>query len=296
MSRKCLHCESSNLFIINTYKHRWTLCKECGCAYSYKKNFYLFSFLPYSPLRKNNAAIEEPGAMYDYFTTPEHLEYVTKHADDFINNFLLKHKVDLKGKKVLDISGGPGRFVKEFERYGATVAVTEINNKAIEYARNQLNIRAEKFDFATDRLQDIFKEKYDIILLGAALMFCRNLQAFLADAHEVLAPGGLLISHRCVEPTLGVLLRTQCDEYNYQVLYSQQTLLDAHEKVGLKLMAREDENDPELYVYDHDNNPVLEILHYLYEIPAINKMKNYSVFPFRARDRRRSHFIFSKSS
>ena len=122
--------------------------------------------------------------------------------------------------------------------------MTEINDNAIKYARQNLGMHAEKFNFFTDKIQNIFMDKFDIVLMGAAVMFCKHLSEFVI---KIIKPNGLLIQHRCVHPTLGVLLRTQFDEYNYQVLYQPETLITEHSKAGFSLQAQENETDPSMY-------------------------------------------------
>ena len=292
MNKLCPYCRSDDLFHINTYKHRWVLCKQCGVGVCGLKKHYLFAFVPVKPLRRNTDFLEDKGKIYDYFVSESHKEYTRKHAHDFISNVIDKYNIEVKNKRILDISGGPGHFLNEFRKLGADIHLTEINDNAIQFANEILNIPTLKFDFDKDDISTMYEDKFDIILMGAAIMFCEDVPKFLSRLCSIIKKGGILIQHRSVVPTLGVLLRTQCDDYNYRVLYQPEALISMHEQEGFRLIAREDEIDAEMYVYDHDAHIVLRNLYRLYERPAVAKLSKFNRYPFRARDRRRSHMIF----
>jgi ubiquinone/menaquinone biosynthesis C-methylase UbiE len=248
--------------------------------------------VPYRRLKKNRDLLDDPGSIYDYFVSEYHIQYSIDSFKDFRQEVIDRHNIDITGKRVLDISGGNGHFADEMRKAGAHVVMTEINEKAIRYAKEKLGIETVGFDFACDRLSNLFHEKFDIVLFRAATMFCTDLDRLAADVKSVLTPGGLSIHTQCVVPTLGVFLRTQCDDYNYKILYQPQHIIGPHEKNGFRLSGRHDETDPTMYVYDHDLNPVLRTLHYLYEFPAVGAIPRDATFPFRARDRRRSDLVF----
>ena len=44
------------------------------------------------------------------------------------------------------MSGGNGHFIKQVENLGATITLTEINKKTIEYARQQHGFETFEFD------------------------------------------------------------------------------------------------------------------------------------------------------
>ncbi len=293
MNKKvCNYCSNTDNFLINTYKHYWLFCKKCGTAVSYHKKDQFLQFLPYRPLQKNIDILEDPGKIYDYFTSDSHKRYVINHANDFINSFLIKNNIQFGNKRILDISGGSGHFVKEFCNYGCEVALTEINDKAIIYAQRELGINTVKFDFEKDSLKPLFKEKFDIVLLGAAIMFCKDIVKFIEDVKLILNPNALVIQHRVVKPTLGVFLRTQYDDYNYQVLYQPDYVERMHIKKGFECILRVDEIDPTGYMHDYDANIILNTLYKPYKYAAEKELSGFKEFEICATDRRWSHMIF----
>ena len=74
----------------------------------------------------------------------------------------------------------------------------------------------------------------------------------------------------------------------------RQFVIDEVMAAGFELVAREDETDPTMYAYDHDQRFGSLFLKLLYEFLAIRKIPAESPFPFRARERRRSMMIFRR--
>jgi hypothetical protein len=172
--------------------------------------------------------------------------------------------------------------------------LTEINEPSIAYARKQHGFETFAFDFNRDRLSAKTSSVYDLILLRAAIMFCRDLPAFAADAHSRVASGGLVIVNHSVKPTLGVMCRVQLDEFSYMVLRQPETVAADFAKAGFELVFRRDETDQSDYVYDHDLLDSWMFLHYLYEIRAARALRAHRVWGFASRDRRRSTMIYRR--
>lgn len=272
---------------LDTYKHYWILCQETGNAYSIKKKPGVINRLMQSyKSQKNNSY-----SIYDYFTSPSHIQWSLEESRKVINEIFNRHKIDPKGKRILDVSGGNGHVADELKKLGADVILTEVNDQAIEYARNHLQVETCKFDFQADSLDKVVNGKFDIVLLRAAIMFCVDMERFLADLEKLLKPGALVVFQYCVIPTLGVLLRTQNDDYSYLALYQPEMLIQFGSGHGLHLVTREDEIDSDPYVVDHDANRKLTFLRIWYEIKGLQVLPFKSKYPFRARDRRRSNMI-----
>jgi tRNA A58 N-methylase Trm61 len=200
-----------------------------------------------------------------------------------MTEMILKHNIEIGGKRILDISGGNGYFAKMLGKYGAKIAMTEYNEKSVEYARNIFQIEAVKFDFNQDCISSLFKGTFDLVLLRAAIMFCLNPRKFLDDLKEIIHKDTLIIVYDSVLPTLGAFLRWQLDDYTYLILYRPETLEKVFEKQGFGLVFRE-KHTP--YAYNLGWGMLGGLLGLIYEIPARLKYKN------RDRVQKSSSFIF----
>ncbi len=277
----------SNTFRVDTHRHIWIIDVNNGNAYSInKKNKSVKSF--FFQHRK-----EDPYSIYNYFSSDGHIQSSIKEGKKLIREIIQKNNISLEGKKVLDISGGNGHVAAEFKKMGARVVLTEVNENAINYAKKNLGIETYQFDFQKDKLSQVVNEKFDIILVRAAIMFCLDIDAFFSEIEKILNPGGMVILQYCVVPTLGTLLITQNDDYNYLALYQPETLIECCKKHHLFLTYRNDEIDRDPYVYGNDANLKLTLLRMWYEFKALQSIPFESIYPFRARDRQRSNMIFS---
>ena len=199
----------------------------------------------------------------------------------------------MQGKTILDVSGGNGHFIQEFKKLGADVSLTEINDPSIDYAKKTHGMKVFKFNFNTDSIKEVIKEKFDIVMLRAAIMFCKDLRVHVKDLKSIINPGGLVVVNHSVIPTLGVILRTQVDEFSYFSLRSPEQVIRHFEEEGFSLVERRDETDPGLYVYDHDLRLRWWILHLFYEWKGVWSLRKFrQKYTFPARDRRRSTLLF----
>ncbi len=286
---KCSECQSGDLVKLTTYKRHWLLCRTCGCGTPRQKSYYPLSFLPCSSFKKSAS---DEASMYDYFVAPVHIEYSLGTAHEFIKDYLKPWNIEVSGKKILDVSGGNGHFLNVFKEMGADVTMTEINEPSIDYARTTHGMKVFCFNFNEHRIDQLTDEKYDIIMLRAAIMFCKDLPQHVQDLKKILKPGGQIIVNHSVIPTLGVAVRVQLDEFSYFSLRQADRVVQIFEKEGFKLEQRRDETDPSLYVYDHDLKLSWRIIHYLYEWYGLRALRKDRIFSFPARDRRRSTMMF----
>jgi SAM-dependent methyltransferase len=224
--------------------------------------------------------------MYDYFVEPAHIEWSIAEGEELIDRYLRPHGVDVAGKSVLDISGGNGHALKQVARAGASVALTEINQRTIEYARETHGFPVFEYNLNEHDLAAVTGRTFDIVLVRACIMFARDLAGFARQVRLVLNPGGLVIVHRFVKPTLGVMVRVQLDEFSYYVLRQPDVIADTFIRSGFELEHRIDEIDPSLYAYDHDVRKHWLLAHYLYEIRNVMKLRRDRPFDLPARDRR----------
>jgi len=281
--------QSDRTLELDTFRHRWILCQETGNAYSIKKKPGLIHWLLQVNQRRKQK--KSSYSIYDYFTSPDHIQWSLEEAQKVVHDIFTAHNINPSGKRILDISGGNGHVADELRKLGATMVLTEVNDVAIEYARNKLNVETYKFDFQADTLSKVVEGKFDIVLIRAAMMFCVDVERFLTDLEKLLKPGAIVVMQYCVVPTLGVLLRTQDDEYSYLALYQADTLIEFCQKHGIRLVDRQDEIDPEPYVFDHDVSRWLTGLRLWYEVKGLRALPFTSKYLFRARDRRRTNMI-----
>lgn len=283
----CLECnEKDNITIIPVYKRNWILCNECGTATSgEEKNNKLLSLLPYDFLKRNHG--EED--IYDYFVSPAHEDVSKKNYANFMKLFS-KYITGIENKNIIDISGGSGHFLSNFKaKYSL---LTEINDKAIDFARDKLKLNAVKFNFNTQKIDELIEtecgsKKFDIVMLNACLMFCKDLDSFVSSLKKILSKDGVIIAHANVEPTIGVMARTQFDDFSYLVLRRKNSLRK-HFESDFDLLEESSYEDiyPE-YVTSHDLNRVTRFLKLYYTEKAISKLvKNPKAFAnFRYKDR-----------
>ena len=290
----CPLCRSNELVRVDTYKREWRLCSRCGAGHPAQKRTYPLSFIPHPTFRRRVDATE--GSMYDYFVHPSHIEYSIGTAHEFLRDYVDPLHIDLRSKKILDVSGGNGHFLKVLTQRGAVGVLTEINKPSIDYARKEHGFETFQFDFNRDRLSALTADEFDVVLLRAAIMFCRDLPGFIADARQRIRASGLVVVNHSVKPTLGVLCRVQLDEFSYMVLRQPETVIGDFEAAGFELVFRRDETDQSDYVYDHDLVNSWMLLHYLYEIKGALALRKHRMFGFPARDRRRSTMIFRKKA
>jgi SAM-dependent methyltransferase len=289
----CVECGKGSLVALRTYKRDWYLCGACGTGFPRPRDFYPLSFLPFADLKRRKDQDEQ--SIYDYFVLPDHARLSKLDADAFLKQ-CDDDGVSFDGKRVLDVSGGSGFFLKEIERRGARVALTEFNKKAVEFARRTHGFEAYEFDFNRDCLRDVVPGQFDIVMLRAAIMFCDDLDALAAGLLQITKPGARILIVHSVVPTLGTLLRVQLDEFSYRILRQPETVAAHFERQGYRLEKRIDEIDPSPYVNDYDMKDSWLFVRALYEISGARRLRAHRKFAFAARDRRRSKLIVRRPS
>lgn len=103
------------------------------------------------------------------------------------------YQIILKTKKIgniLDIGAGTGIFLSKFSDLGWKTDGTELNDKAIKYAKNKYNVLLKKGDFLNIR----FKEKsFDVITLNGALEHLYDPQGALRKIYKLLKTDGMIL-------------------------------------------------------------------------------------------------------
>lgn len=286
----CPTCSNENFIALNTYKRVWRCCKQCGTAVSQQKSNYLFSWLPYADLKKGRHLDEEK--MYDYFVEDVHIGWSENEGKEFISDYLNPANIEVSGRTLLDISGGNGHFIKQIENLGAQITLTEINKKTIDYAKRQHGFQVFEYNLNEHELSNVVGQRFDIVFARACIMFAKDLKAFVEQLRKTVNLGGYVMINHSVIPTLGVMLRTQLDEFSYFILRQPESIIEEFTKNGFELHHRADETDPSLYVYDNDLLPHWRMVHGLYEWQAVRTLEKNRTFSLPARDRRRSTLVF----
>ena len=95
--------------------------------------------------------------------------------------------------------------------------------------------------------------------------------------------GGYLMINHSVKPTIGVILRTQLDEFSYYNLRQSEYVISIFEKSGFELEWSDESPDTSEYVYDHDLLKHWRYTYLFYENKAINTLANNRLFAWVAR-------------
>jgi hypothetical protein len=250
--------------MVRTYKHLWLACRDCGNVFRQRRQRYPASFLLPRALRNRlpvglpalllpaEEIIDNESRMYAYYpeVSAAGSSVGTKWEGelDRIKATLSMHGVDLAGKTVLHLSGGPGFLVHELQNYASRAVVTEFSRESVEGMRKNLRVESLKYDYNTDDLGALFSEPFDVILIPYSINFCLDLPSF-TSALSKISHRGTVVYVSFVPPTLGCCLRWQWDEYTYNALYTPDTMSKAFTGAGFTELATRSEGD---YPYTAD--------------------------------------------
>ena len=162
-NNRCIICESVSLQKINSYKHFWISCNDCGNIKRERKDKYLVPrflpkfiakiFFPEKALNKiypMDEVIKNEKRFYDHYKEDSQLDVdSTKWAgeSETIKNNLKKLDISVKNKNILDISGGPGFVALDLEHSANKVFVTEYSEIGVNGMKDNLGVNAIKFDY-----------------------------------------------------------------------------------------------------------------------------------------------------
>jgi SAM-dependent methyltransferase len=275
----------SSPFDVLTLKRRWTLTTEIAVARPTKICRILLSLFKNS---KNEFEI------YNYFTEQGHIDWSNQEALEFIQRWENVYRIpSSEVKSILDISGGNGIVTKKIsEHVSAKITLTEVNEQALQYATNQLGLKSHSLDLNS---KEFITGKYDLVLMRACIMFVDDLEDLCSKLRGVINPGGHIIIEHSVHPTLGVLLRTQLDNYSYHILRSPDNIKDTFERNGFKFELMETEIDPSAYVFDSDYTIKSHFFYVLFENWNLKRLVKRDP-SLRRRDRVRTSFMFTLQS
>jgi hypothetical protein len=142
--------------------------------------------------------------------------------------------IDLQGKAILDVSGGPGYVACALQELGAKVLVTEYAPSTVKKMKGELKLDAVVFDYTSDDLSKITEKTFDLIMVRSSIIFCENLESFVAQVKSKLNPGGMVFLESIL-PTYGEIFWWQQLEYKFPRIYSQETIEKTFRRNGFFL-------------------------------------------------------------
>jgi len=184
--------------------------------------------------------IDNEKTFYDYYhelskMPIEKTKYA--HLPAKFDSIFQSYNIDITEKKILDISGGPGYLSKHLKGKCKKIIVTEFSEYSAKGMAQHLDVEAIKFDYNKDHIDEVIKERFDIILIEYSINFCNDLQDFVRRLCKIAAANALIYV-TFVPPTLGCCLRWQHDEYTYNILYQPETLLRMFTQNGFSIKDR----------------------------------------------------------
>ena len=248
----CATCGGSRGVTVTTYKHEWWTCRRCGTTRRVRRIRYPVPrgvprrfaglFAPAGLMRllyPEQDVIVEERRFYDYYAHASSLDVsTTKWAGqiDAVTRRLASAGIDVVGREILDVSGGPGFLTAHLQANGAKRAVmTEFSPEAVEGIQRNLAIDAVKFDYQADDLRDVVTGQFDVAIVDASINFSMDVSGFLGSLRSVLRPGSYAyISF--AQPSLGLFLRWQFDEYTYNQLFTTATFDDLAQRAGFSVV------------------------------------------------------------
>lgn len=233
----CANCDSLEVYVVNSYKHHCLICRDCSNVTHVKKNSKLLFeyFFPRNLAKK----ILPTKAFMRLFSDKGDFEY-EKFYDEFIqetNNVTDKRlsdieqvldtlnyfNYDITEKKILDISGGPGFVPGHLNKISLECCTTEHSELAAKAISNHFGIRAKQFDYNKDNINEIYNEKFDLILIRSSVIFCENVDDLLKSCSKILNHDGCILIESII-PSIGEVLWWQTLEFKFPRIHSQETL------------------------------------------------------------------------
>ncbi|MCK5235856.1 MAG: methyltransferase domain-containing protein [Deltaproteobacteria bacterium] len=144
--------------------------------------------------RKSIEFYEVEADKYDQqrFLTP-----AGKHLDEIQREIVLSLAEDFKGKRVLDIACGTGRFALEFARNGASVTALDSSEGMLDIVKDKLEQEGLQASTVRSSATELpFKDgEFDICVCINALNHMPEHGKILGEISRVLAEGGILVSN-----------------------------------------------------------------------------------------------------
>lgn len=246
----CPVCNSQCATKLNSYKHHCYVCSDCNNVFHVKKEgrYLLEWLLPRALFKKllppkaflrlfRDRGDISAADFYDVYADEcRSISDVRKSEVQQLIDQLRMADVELDGKRVLDISGGPGVVAQQLQDRTAKFVVTEFSEKATQAMSDVLGIEAVKYDYTADDLGALFDEPFDIVLIRSSIIFCPQLDRFVGSLKDVVGPGGHVLVET-IMPSLGEVYWWQQMEYKFPIIYSQETIEKFFYKHGFSFVA-----------------------------------------------------------
>ena len=263
----CKECLSKEIEKINTYKSFWYQCRICRNVERVKKEKYAlhdiskFIIDNFPNILKKIPKIRGIPGLFNNFLPKkvgvEFYEYYLKEGKADLSQWesefdiflqYMNSKVCLNEMKLLDISGEPGLFGYKAEKNPLfkEVMITAYSENVSSRIMNKFGVKCLKYDYQTDQLSKLLSQKYNLVTIRSSINFCLNVNDFVKDLINCLDEEGYVYV-TFYEPSLGVALRWQYDDYTYLKLYTNDTIEKYFTQNGFHLIAMDVEVEPYHY-------------------------------------------------
>ena len=243
----CNYCRSNDFVSLNTYKHYAVVCNDCNNVSHFKKDKYLIEYLFPRRIAKRILPIKAflrlysekddivPAEFYDTeaFDLMDKTEWRKSELDQVVDQLNLIN-FQPKGKKILDVSGGPGIVARHLKELGGEVCVTEYADSQVNAMKNNLGVNAIKFDYLSDKISKVVSDKFDMIMVRSSIIFCPYLNDFIDELCGLLNDDGVIFIES-ITPSIGEIFWWQQLEYKFPFIYSQETIKKCFLKNGFSL-------------------------------------------------------------
>jgi hypothetical protein len=244
-------CGSQDVDKVNTFKHVAWVCNDCNSVTHEKKRRYFTEYLVPRAVAKRllppkaflrlfrDTGDFTASDFYDTqsFESTDALGWRRSEVEQVLDQ-LASIDFDLKGKRILDISGGPGHVAAALQKRGATVTVTEFSAETVQRMAKHYPVQSAVFDYTHDtkRLSEIVEGPFDLIMIRSSIIFCQDLQGLVGQL-RLLAHSKSIVFIESILPTLGEVLWWQQLEYKFPVIYSQPVIEKAFALEGFRLLS-----------------------------------------------------------
>ena len=157
------------------------VCSECGSHYI----DYLDPIESIEPTVRPDALTEEGRAYFENIQhsnsqrSLNHVEWVRQHRN-------------LDRLQVLDVGCGGGMFLSLLRKAGAETCGVELDDSAVQYARENSDPNVHKYPVEHDFWQSRHRERFDVVTFWDVVEHVNFPLESLRSATRLLKPGGLL--------------------------------------------------------------------------------------------------------
>jgi 2-polyprenyl-3-methyl-5-hydroxy-6-metoxy-1,4-benzoquinol methylase len=280
--QNCKICNSARITVLNTYKHYAIVCSDCNCVTHEKKSKYFLEYIipryiakKFLPAKAFLRLFSDKGEFKadefydsDAFETTDTTSWRSSEVKQ-VKDQLDLAGINIYGKRILDISGGPGAVGFFLQQEGANVTVTEFSNSTVKMMQDTYAIDAITFDYTRDDISQKFGDKFDIVMLRSSIIFCPNLSELVSQIANMLNPNGIVFLESIL-PSYGEIFWWQQLEYKFPIIYSQETIEKNFYRHGFKLKLGYRDHGSYLGVkYRSYNSVNRHIFTWLIEFPMI---------------------------